>query len=69
MTAHYIHGKWNLVSATLCCRIHKEKHSGDEIAASLKGVLEDYALNEDHMMGIVTDTAANINAMGTFGSI
>jgi hypothetical protein len=40
------------------------KHTADEIATSIRDVMEEYGLLESYLMGLVTDTASNMNAMG-----
>ncbi len=58
--------KCKLHSATLSCKKHAKKQTGEEIAESLKDVCEEYEISLDHVVGLVTDSAANMNLIGEF---
>ncbi len=62
---HFIDESWNLLSATLCCKKQDTGHSADEIGAMVKEVMEQSNLKSCMLMGMVTDSASNMNSMGT----
>ena len=63
---HWIDESWNLLSATLCCKKQDTGHTADEIDAMVKAVMEESNLNSCMLVGMVTDSASNMNSMGKF---
>lgn len=59
LTAHYIPKSWELKSLLLDCIPFGERHTGENLAAELKRVVQEWGFNEK-IVGVVTDGAANM---------
>ena len=64
VTIHWIDDNWELISATLSCNEHSGEQTGIESRRILKEAWEAYGLKEEHLVGVTTDTAANMNSAG-----
>ena len=65
-TVHYIDSSWRLISFTLSCAEHRGGSSADDCLDDLKSAWLAFGLNEDDIVGVVTDTAP---VMGAFGRL
>ena len=63
-TIHYIDEGWIPRSMTLSCDPHTGEIIGVLTAKLLKEAWEVFNLNEDHIVAVVSDTAANVTAAG-----
>jgi hypothetical protein len=63
-TIHYIDEGWVLRAMTLCCDPHTGETTGVLTAKLLKEAWEVFNLTEDHIVAVVSDTAANMTAAG-----
>lgn len=61
LTAHYITPNWNLQS--YCLRtiyMGSHSHTGENIAAMLRGILKEYDIYLDNVVSITTDSGSNM---------
>jgi hypothetical protein len=64
-TAHYINDKWKLCSLTLCCKRHEGTSTELDLVNELRELCNMYEIDMDkHLVCVVSDTAANMNAFG-----
>jgi hypothetical protein len=66
LTVHYICHSGQLVAVDLGCYPFPGPHTGDRVAAQLHEVLAEYNIDVQHVVGCVTDTAANIKRAARF---
>lgn len=59
VTCHYIDNEWNLKSSVLQTRAYEDRHTGENLAALLKSVVEEWGL-EGKILACVHDNASNI---------
>ena len=65
VTCHYIDTEWKLLSKCLAVRSHPERHTGENLALSLKEILEQF-LPGKVPVGCVTDNGLNISGAVAF---
>ena len=63
-TIHYIDEGWTLMSMALSCDPHTGETTGVLTAKLLKEAWKVFNLNADHIVAVVSDTAANMTAAG-----
>ena len=63
-TLHYIDDSWVLRSLTLTCSPHTGETTGVLTKKMLQESWENYNLEEQHLVAVVSDTAANMTAAG-----
>lgn len=60
VTAHYINEEWDLVSSVLSTEGMPERHTGLNIAARIREILEEYKIPISLVSGIVHDNASSM---------
>jgi zinc finger BED domain-containing protein 1 (E3 SUMO-protein ligase ZBED1) len=63
-TLHFIDNGWEIRSLTLNCSHHSGETTGVLTKKLLKEAWESYNLKEEHLVAVVSDTAANMTAAG-----
>jgi len=62
ITAHYISGEWSIESHLLCTSEMAERHTGSNIAARIREVLQMWNVRDNHASAVMTDNASNMTA-------
>ena len=61
-TIHFIDSAWNLKPYCLGTIHLGDEHSGENIAAAITELLNDWELNADHLVATTTDNGTNMVA-------
>ena len=66
-TSHYIDDGWNLRSLTLGCSPHTGETTGVLTEKLLMDTIHSFDLKDEHLVAVVSGTAANMTAAGRAG--